>query len=90
MDAVLSGILRVRILLRPSHLNRTVVERETTAAGVAHQKIRRLSTAYIFAPVVTETFGPLGDEASSLIEDVDRRLLSATIEPRTTDFSISG
>ena len=75
--------------LAPSHLNHAVIAPGTVAADAERHKQTKyaaLSTTYNFVPVAIETFGAFGDEASAFIQDVGRRILAATHEPRSAEF----
>lgn len=75
--------------LAPSH-----VERASSApAAVANEaelrkrfKYTSLEAQYVFIPVAVETFGALGDEATSFLTDVGRRIATVTGESRSTQF----
>ena len=46
----------------------------------------RVSTQYQFVPIAIETLGPVGDEATAFFQDVGRRIIAVTREPRTMTF----
>ncbi|GAV00555.1 hypothetical protein RvY_11386-3 [Ramazzottius varieornatus] len=47
---------------------------------------RELDGRYLFCPVAFETFGPFGNEASSLIQQIGKRIAEATGETRSLSF----
>jgi hypothetical protein len=71
------------------HLNRAVIERGTVAAEAEYRQrtkyvVLSILHTNLFLWQLMETYGALGDAAYSVIEDIGKRLVSATLEPRST------
>jgi hypothetical protein len=64
--------------------------KDGAAAATAETKKFRtyasVSDRYIFCPVAVETLGPFGEHAMAFIQDLGKRLKTATGEPRSTAF----
>ncbi|GAU94935.1 hypothetical protein RvY_06633 [Ramazzottius varieornatus] len=56
------------------------------AEELKRHKYRELDGRYLFCPVAFETFGPFGNEASSLIQQIGKRIAEATGETRSLSF----
>ena len=50
------------------------------------EKYAALSTEYHFVPVAVETLGPIGEEATSFLQELGRRIQAVTKDPRTMTF----
>ena len=75
--------------LAASHLNKAVTgpgQVANAAEQLKADKYRALSTDYFFVPIAIETLGPVGDEATAFFQDLGRRVLAITGEPRTMTF----
>ena len=75
--------------LAASHLNRAVTGPGQVANDAEQRKKEKysaLSTQYKFVPIAIETLGPVGDEATAFFQDVGRRIIAMTREPRTMTF----
>ena len=75
--------------LAASHLNRAVTGPGQVANDAEQRKKEKysaLSTQYQFVPIAIETLGPVGDEATAFFQDVGRRIIAVTREPRTMTF----
>ena len=47
-----------------------------------------LEDQYIFVPFAVETFGPFGEDAKGLINDIGRRIFGTTADKRSKSFLI--
>ncbi|GAU90327.1 hypothetical protein RvY_02758 [Ramazzottius varieornatus] len=56
------------------------------AEELKRHKYRELDGRYLFCPVAFETFGPCGNEASSLIQQIGKRIAEAAAETRPLSF----
>ncbi|GAV09548.1 hypothetical protein RvY_19063 [Ramazzottius varieornatus] len=56
------------------------------AEKLKRHKYRELDGRYLFCPVAFETFGPFRNEASSLIQQIGKRIAEATGEARSLSF----
>ena len=72
--------------LAASHLNRAVLSSDGVAESRKSCKYRSLSALYTFKPVVLETLGALGEEASTLFRDLGHRIQAVTSEPRSVQW----
>ena len=75
--------------LAASHLNRAVTGPGQVANHAEQLKIEKyaaLSTEYHFVPVAVETLGPIGEEATSFLQELGRRIQAVTKDSRTMTF----
>ncbi|GAU87158.1 hypothetical protein RvY_00051 [Ramazzottius varieornatus] len=56
------------------------------AEELKRHKYRELDGRYLFCPVAFETFGPFGNKASSLIQQIGKRIAEATGETGSLVF----
>jgi hypothetical protein len=72
-----------------SHVNRAVTGLGEVANEAERTKIEKyaeLATRSQIIPIVIETLGPIGTEATSLLKELDRRIVAVTLEMRSMSF----
>jgi len=75
--------------LAASHLNKAVTGPGQVANHAEQLKIAKyaaLSTEYEFVPIAIETFGPIGDEGTTFLQELGRRIEAVTKDTRTRSF----
>jgi len=75
--------------LATSHLNRAVTGPGEVANEAEQRKVEKyadLTTRYQFISIAIETLGPVGAEANSFFQELGRRIVAVTAEPRSMTF----